>query len=415
MKTSVLVLACALVSHAGSAGAVRQITGSEFDRVWDKFDSDRLASATAAEREGDSSLSQSAYEQAYEKYLEALLRLSHNCSLAFGWDDTEAGLKVTKVRPRAESAGLRAGDLITKVDGRDHSTMSSYDTGMMVLNCSPNSEITFTVARDTGEALVKITALRSVMGMDEKSAPVANRLIGKAAAAAAGMKARPPVSADARRLASEAQAAAKEAKDPDELKDARARYKDATILAPAWAELHMNYALFSEASGNPVDALQHFEHFLTLRSDSADADAVRQRIAALRPLAQEEIGLRAWDGWWTWLVNGRPSDTGIKLIRTGKSFHAKDKRGRTYLTATIVDARVAKAVYVLYADSMGSSRMGPLLQRCFGGKFENGQTWEMSADKRRLNVYNDADFDIDPNTCRMSHGRRVLAGVYERD
>jgi hypothetical protein len=72
VNTRKAVVGLLLLAAAGSASAVRQLSDAEFDRVWDRFDRERMESSAAAEREGDASVSRGHHAEAYEKYVDAL-------------------------------------------------------------------------------------------------------------------------------------------------------------------------------------------------------------------------------------------------------------------------------------------------------------------------------------------------------
>jgi hypothetical protein len=220
----------------------------------------------------------------------------------------------------------------------------------------------------------------------------------KAARAAGRTATLPPIPAAAREHAVRAQALARTAKSPEQFEEVSSEYRIASFLAPWWGDLFVNYAVFQEATEDAIGARETLALYLEARPNAPDRASASQKQAALAGKAEEQKRLMAWEGFWGEIVNGRPTDSGIRFERKGKLVTAKNSTGFEYLRSTIVDEFTAQTVQ--RADGQSPRPLGPLVQRCFNGLVEFSGTMRLSPDKRRLTI-NMQDFLIDQNTCRV--------------
>lgn len=86
------------------------------------------------------------------------------------------------------------------------------------------------------------------------------------------------VSDEARRHFDRGMAAVEMAKSPDDLNDAIAEFKQATVLAPDWADAFFNLGKVQEAAEKYNDAIVSFRKYLQLAPNAADVVEVNSLI-----------------------------------------------------------------------------------------------------------------------------------------
>jgi hypothetical protein len=86
---------------------------------------------------------------------------------------------------------------------------------------------------------------------------------------------------EAKSLMAKGKAFAREAKSPDDFRDAAAAMNQALALAPSWASAYFNAALAEEGAGLWNDAARHLRDYLKLKPDAEDKAKVLEKIADL--------------------------------------------------------------------------------------------------------------------------------------
>lgn len=88
----------------------------------------------------------------------------------------------------------------------------------------------------------------------------------------------PAQSDEARRHFDRGMAAVELAKTPEDLQTAISEFKQATVLAPTWADAYYNLGKVQEATEKFAEAIASFRRYLDLAPDAADAAEVRSLI-----------------------------------------------------------------------------------------------------------------------------------------
>ncbi|MBP6005053.1 MAG: tetratricopeptide repeat protein [Pyrinomonadaceae bacterium] len=86
------------------------------------------------------------------------------------------------------------------------------------------------------------------------------------------------ISDEARRHFDRGMAAVEMAKTPDDLNVAISEFKQATVLAPDWADAHFNLGKMQEATEKFTEAIASFRKYLQLAPNAADAGEVTSLI-----------------------------------------------------------------------------------------------------------------------------------------
>jgi tetratricopeptide (TPR) repeat protein len=74
-------------------------------------------------------------------------------------------------------------------------------------------------------------------------------------------------------------------------------YEEALRIKPDYALAHWNYAMLLEKTGDELDAIRHWQRYISLAEGEGDAAFARDRIAALRDKAENggDVGASAED------------------------------------------------------------------------------------------------------------------------
>ncbi len=99
------------------------------------------------------------------------------------------------------------------------------------------------------------------------------------------------VSDEARRHFDRGMAAVEMAKSPDDLNDAIAEFKQATVLAPDWADAFFNLGKVQEAAEKYNDAIVSFKAYISLAPNANDADAIKTLINKLEFKAESILSV----------------------------------------------------------------------------------------------------------------------------
>ena len=402
MSKAAIALSCSVLL-AGCASTPSNTWTSADTTAYEKFRAERLAQANALAREGDQALAGSNPERALERYALALKAIGLRGRLGVAGKAVGGGYQITEVVPElpVARAGLRTGDLIVRVRGMPAKEMgvAQWD---IAFQRNPGEGIPVTVARGGGAPFdVTVVSRHWVWRTQvprEAEVGLIRSLRFKAAGAAGRARSLPPIPAAAREHAVRAQAQARTAKTRDDFDDVSTEFEVASLLAPWWGDIFINYALFQEASEDAIGARESLALYLETRPNAPDRAAVSQKQAALASKAEEQKRLMAWEGFWGEIVNGRLTDSGIRFERQGRLLTAKNNAGFEFLRGTVVDEYTAQTVQRFGSQYAGS--LGPVVQRCFNGLLELSGTMKLTPDKRRLTI-NMADFNVDPRTCRM--------------
>jgi tetratricopeptide (TPR) repeat protein len=390
--------------------AIAQFTNEDYE-IETRFRRDRIAGAQALQREGDQALAAGNPEAALDKYVVALRAVALRGRLGFDYKRVRNGIEVTELTPDMPmiQAGLRIGDVLVRIRGEDAGRMREGRLNVIFMQ-QAGEEVRLAVARGGSTLEVAPRSAHAIwrVGVTDLT-PQEDSLIAslrsKAARAAAAAKSPFQVPALARSHAERAQALAKTAKTADEYTDAADQYRIASLLAPRWADLYINHALFLEAIDDAIGARESLALYLEAVPDAADRDAVRQKHDALAAKAQEQRHWMAWDGFWGQVVNGRRTESGHNLRRAGKIVTVRNAQGFEFMRGTITDEFSIQAVQRYTPQNTG--HLGPVIQRCFNGVLEISGTLRLSPDKRTMTMAFANDFDIDPRSCRMVRNNTV--------
>ncbi|MGB5014641.1 MAG: hypothetical protein WBO68_11505, partial [Pyrinomonadaceae bacterium] len=125
------------------------------------------------------------------------------------------------------------------------------------------------------------------------------------------------ISNEARRHFDRGMAAVETAKSPEDLSVAITEFKQATVLAPDWADAFFNLGKVQEAAEKYTDAIGSFRKYLQLSPESPDAGEVRSLINKISFKREKQTGImRVFD----LLINGKRKE--VDCSRTGKTWGA---------------------------------------------------------------------------------------------
>lgn len=213
---------------------------------------------------------------------------------------------------------------------------------------------------------------------------------------------RPQPSMTARRVAQKAQDLAKNAKTPAEIQNAADFFTLAEFVAPYWADLDINAAIFQKTIHDPIAAARSLRHYLALEPNGADANAARATLAQMQPELAQELKYADWGGHW----HGTNGQSDIDFDRHGNLLTASIRgKPEPFLRAVITDDNTAK-LYSVFSDSSGDLSAFPdqlrdAINQCFGGKLEIAGTLRLSEDRQTLTM-DLVDFNIDASNCALT-------------
>ncbi len=101
------------------------------------------------------------------------------------------------------------------------------------------------------------------------------------------------ISDEARRHFDRGMAAVEMAKAPDDFEVAINEFKQATVLAPDWADAYFNLGKVQEAAEKYTDAIANYRHYLSLFPEAADVAAVKSIITRLEFKAEQVLSIPA--------------------------------------------------------------------------------------------------------------------------
>lgn len=409
VRSAVLAWFLALLSGCAGTGGSTEAN----DDIGDRFRAERVAKANALALEGDRALAGGGADQAVLKYAQALKAVGLRGRFGFDGKNVADGYQLSEITPDLPfaRAGLRVGDVLIRARGTPMAGLSGSSSAWFVLFQRDPGEPMQVVARRPGAAPFEVTvasahALWRPGVVREAEEDLIRSLRFKAAAAAGRAATLPPIPAAAREHAKRAQALARSAKTQEEFADAADEYRIASLLAPWWSDLLINYALLQEAGEDAIGARESLALYVEARPNAPDRASASQKQAALAGKAEEQKRLMAWEGFWGEIVNGRRTDSGIRFERKGKIITAKNNRGFEYLRGTIVDEYTAQSVQRFNPDNAGS--LGPAVRRCFNGLLEFSGTIKLAPDKQRLTLTMQ-DFLLDQSTCRVQSSSHVIS------
>lgn len=311
-------------------------------------------------------------------------------------------------------AGARDGDIVIAIDGKSVARMQRIQVSELMLDEARQLQTpafgfknsTFTLLRGNTTLDVTPAFPEFGVGIAEVDRQTMYRLLGKQIAIYSARPERPAVPQAARIAAANAAALARSATDSDTIKKADAEFQKAMLIAPWWADLYINYALFQKASGDAVGAKRSLTYLLQLAPGSGDAPAARKMLADLDPDAAAQARLDDWTGWWAVSVNGVRQNTGMTVERKGTLLFVRNGPNlQPWLRATIVDDNHAKDIQ-RYSTDTGmnlSGTLGEAIRKCFSGALENSGTMTLSPDRKQLTAVNPGVPYINTATCAMTN------------
>jgi len=373
--------------------------------VESKFRRDRVTKAHVHELEGDRLLASGNAEAALDKYVLGLRSVALRGRLGFDWRKVRDGLEITEVTPELPmaKAGVRPGDVLTRVRGLDAERLGEGEQNVIFMR-DAGEPVPLAVRRGSSSFEAAPVSWHAVWNagyaeISTQETELIAVLRRKAAKAAAGIGPPFQVPPLARMHATLAQSQAKSAKTPAEFDNASGQYRIASMLAPRWLDLYVNHAIFQEAIEDAIGARENLALYLEAAPQAPDRDAVRQKFEALAGKALEQKQLLGWDGFWGQVVNGRPTDSGVRFERKGRLLSAKNAQQVEYIRATISDELNATVVQRFTVQNSG--HLGPVIQRCFNGVLEMSGSMRRSPDLRTLTITTVNDFSIDPRSCQI--------------
>jgi tetratricopeptide (TPR) repeat protein len=287
--------------------------------------------------------------------------------------------------PGAEAvrAGVAPGDILVSVNGRSAAGLSYVGISFGLLEVMDPPVIT--VLRNGAPMTLRLqTPDPNIAQGDAAYAAHREACLQSAIDLYAGGLPRPAVPPIARLAAAKAQTMARAARSKDEISDALSQFQGALFLAPYWADLYVNYAIFQEAVDDPAGAVTSLHRYLQLEPQASDAADIRTKISQLAPMADEERRLNGWSGWWALAEGGRPSKRGFDVARTGNILTISRPNGEDYFKMTIIDDSHAQG-YALASSGTVSGGSASQWQRCFPGGLKEPAIWTLSPDRTHLN------------------------------
>ncbi len=125
-------------------------------------------------------------------------------------------------------------------------------------------------------------------------------------------------------LMGKAKAIMKDAKSPEDYKEAVKVFQQASLLAPWLGDLYYNLGVVQEKAEEPEDAVTSFNYYLLAKPHAKDRESVKERIGALEYKAEKSVKLKQVKGLieqlrgpWYCSFCGEPGDDFAASIKLG--------------------------------------------------------------------------------------------------